>query len=125
MTFIDESWIFDEYRKAFRYYTPPIYAQEQMLDAITDRRAWATTCHEWAMNDYKPSSVGKMIDYYNKVQKTASRLQIGAHDPNRIIEPYAPTCERCKDLGWVDVKVNPYTKQIEHSNCPECQAVTV
>jgi len=89
MQFIEDSWIFDEYRKAFRHYTPPIYAQETMLDSITDKEAWAKTCHEWAMNDYKPSSVGKMIDYYNKVKVTLSRVTVGGHS----------ACPYCGQVG--------------------------
>ena len=109
MNFIDESWIFDEYKKAFKGYVPPIFAQEQMLAFIENAEAWHKTCFDWAMNDYKPSSVGKMLDYYNQQlngttqysKKPKQASQIGRHDPTNA---ELPDCEDCLNTRWRNYK---------------------
>lgn len=81
MNFIEDHWIFDEYRKVFKHYTPPIFAQEQMLDRITDKAIWKATLYTWGMNDYKPSSVGKMMDYYEQQLRQRASSQVGKYRP--------------------------------------------
>lgn len=63
--FIEPHWIFDEYRKAFPHSMPSIFVQEQMLSRIEDREVWADVIMMWALNQYRPDSVGKMIDCYD------------------------------------------------------------
>ena len=126
MNFIDESWIFDEYKKAFKGYVPPIFAQEQMLAFIENAEAWHKTCFDWAMNDYKPSSVGKMLDYYNQQlngttqysKKPKQASQIGRHDPAIDFGTF-PDCDVCENTRMR----TPYAKFGEpgwNDDCPEC-----
>lgn len=114
--FIEQHWIFDEYRKVFRSYVPPIFVQEQMLDQITDRDAWKVTCFDWGMNDYKPSSVGKMLDYYR--QRLAARKPVYEDLP-------PPKCSTCHDSKTATVPKTGRTFdwEVEVMSCPNCVEV--
>lgn len=81
--FIEPHWIFDEYAKAFPLYTPSIFVQEQMLGNVTDRAAWTDTVRFWAMNQYRPQSVGKMLEYYDKRVKERDALTSYNHVRNQ------------------------------------------
>jgi hypothetical protein len=124
--FIESHWIFDEYAKVFPRYTPSIFVQEQMLAAITDRKVWAETCWTWAMNDYKPSSVGKMLDYYQqKLEKAPGRF--GSRIGQNVEEQPEPNCKQCFDLKTVS-RPKPgaqYEWELTEAPCPLCSEVTV
>lgn len=121
--FIEKHWIFDEYRKVFRNYTPSIFVQEQMLGLITDRGAWAQTCFYWGMNDYKPSSVGKMLDYYE--QQLAERQKSRVGQSVAGYETY--DCSNCFDLKIVQVPKTggQFDWEMEDAPCPKCATVKV
>ena len=129
MDFIERSWIFDEYRKVFRDYTPPIFVQEQMLMQVDNAEAWKKTCFDWAMNDYKPSSVGKMLDYYQQQLKgrgptfRQARGQVGKnHEPPRP----EPKCKTCFDLKKRMVFTrNGGNSEMQEIDCPECTDMAV
>src|SRR4051812_10361478 len=124
--FIENHWIFAEYRKVFRHYIPSIFVQEQMLATVTDRMAWRDTCFDWAMNDYKPSSVGKMLDYYRqKIEGRDNRMRFQSRvGTNGDAQP-EPQCRTCCDLKTVYVKKPgaEFDWEMEDTPCPDCVGV--
>lgn len=124
--FIEESWIFDEYRKVFPHYTPPIFVQEQMLVNIADRSEWSKTCRYWGLNDYRPSSVGKMMEYYNDQLRLKANSQVGRSLP---VDDVIENCRRCFDSGTILQPVPQEERKtrgsMEQIPCPECAEVTV
>lgn len=116
-------WIFTEYSAVFKHYTPAIFVQEQMLDQITDRTAWHRTCVDWALNHYKPSSVGKMLDYYRQRVAEAVKNQVGAYDGEEV----NPDCLNCHDLKtvWAKRQGAEFDWDMEERPCPKCAGVAV
>lgn len=129
MDFIEQSWVFDEYRKVFRNYIPPIFVQEQMLMQVENVEAWRKTCFDWGMNDYKPSSVGKMLDYYRqqlaKPEPTfrQARGQVGkSQEPARP----EPKCKACFDLGkTINFRRENGNTLMDETPCPECSDMAI
>lgn len=67
--FIEQHWIFDEYRKVFPHNTPSIFVQEQMLMRVDDQEVWRDVVTMWGLNEYRAQSVGKMLDCYDEKMK--------------------------------------------------------
>lgn len=55
-----------EYNRFFPHFTPNIFQQEMIEDRVTDLGTWRKVLMFWAGNDYRPQSVFKMLDYYDK-----------------------------------------------------------
>ena len=87
------------YSAAFPHFTPSCFQQDVMIMTITDIDAWKDTVKFWALNDYRPQSIGKMLDYYaeatikrnrrgpDKLPTVAERLAEAEADRQYIIAP--------------------------------------
>lgn len=82
-----------EYNRFFPHFTPNIFQQELIEDRVTDLGAWRKVLTVWAGNDYRPQSVFKMLELYDKecraVPETPEQIVAALHredaqltDPN-------------------------------------------
>ena len=65
------------YKQFFPQFTPSPFQQDIIEQTVTDADKWTETCKFWALNDYRPQSIGKMLEYYetNGTNKQSYRQQ--------------------------------------------------
>ena len=92
------------YKRVFPGARPSIFQLDMIEGMVTDARAWEQAVTFWAANDYRPQSIGKIIEYYNQsvngtVQrfedKTKVQMRVGRHtEPEETHK-----CGKCFDTG--------------------------
>lgn len=67
----------DIYQQFFPQFTPSPFQQDIIEQTVTDLDRWKATVTFWAANDYRPQSIGKMLEHYetNGTNKTSYRQQ--------------------------------------------------
>ena len=60
------------YQRYFPEFTPSCFQQDMIESLVTDNDAWDKTLLFWASNNYRPQSIGKMLEYYDKLQQQPS-----------------------------------------------------
>ena len=60
------------YHRYFPEFTPSCFQQDMIATLVTDNDAWDKTLLFWASNNYRPQSIGKMLEYYDKLQQQPS-----------------------------------------------------
>ncbi len=60
------------YQRYFPEFTPSCFQQDMIENLVTDNDAWDKTLLFWASNNYRPQSIGKMLEYYDKLQQQPS-----------------------------------------------------
>ena len=63
---ISDNSALNEYKRIYPMVTPSIFQQEMIEQCITDIPAWREVLEMWAGNDYRPQSIAKMIECYDK-----------------------------------------------------------
>ena len=80
------------YRRYFPNFMPSCFQQDMIESAVTDIDAWDKTLLFWASNDYRPASIGKMLEYYDKLREqpagdwVAEALKTYAANDPRLVE---------------------------------------
>ena len=80
------------YQRYFPNFTPSCFQQDMIESAVTDIDAWDKTLLFWASNDYRPASIGKMLDYYDKLREqptgdwVADAIQTYTANDPRLVE---------------------------------------
>lgn len=100
-----------EYCRFFPGHTPSCYQQDLIDGNVTDMVRWRTTLEFWAGNDYRPQSIQKMIDYYEKLD-VPKRFEPGRPAPDLQIVA-AAVCETCgSDMCLRDHRYDSQRKQV-------------
>lgn len=60
------------YQRYFPEFTPSCFQQDMIESLVTNNDAWDKTLLFWASNNYRPQSIGKMLEYYDKLQQQPS-----------------------------------------------------
>lgn len=80
------------YQRYFPNFTPSCFQQDMIESAVTNIDAWDKTLYFWASNDYRPASIGKMLEYYDKLQEqpsddwVAEAIKMHADSDPRLVE---------------------------------------
>jgi predicted RNA-binding Zn-ribbon protein involved in translation (DUF1610 family) len=107
------------HKKMFPQVSLNFYQMDLVEVEIDDLGAWKETLKFWASNDYRGQSVGKMIDYYNKlitdrVKQNASAM-VGKYipEPDEVTYKDCKTCDNTRRIGdWMT-----------GIRCPDCTDV--
>lgn len=95
------------YKRVFPQARPTIFQMEMIEAYVTDAKAWRKTLEFWGLNDYRPQSIGKMLDYYRQViagtvqtfeDKTKVQIRVGAEQA-----PVQAKCGKCLDSGSIRI----------------------
>lgn len=89
-----------EYQRVFPLHTPTCYQQDLIEYTVTDLPAWRKALMFWASNDYRPQSIGKLLDYYSQVVRGVVKTFEVKRDTVGTSEPtYTPpsACATCGD----------------------------
>ena len=104
------------HKKMFPGASLNFYQMDLLEVEIQDEGAWKETLKFWASNDYRGQSVGKMIDYYNKLimdrVKQNEQANVGRYipEPEEITYQDCSTCDNTRRIGdWKD-----------GIHCPDC-----
>ena len=90
------------YKKMFPQARPNLYQLDLIEGTITDLKAWQRTLEFWASNDYRPQSIGRMLDYYRQLQSgtvqtfedaSKAKMRIGEQVQTPYVPP--PPCRFC------------------------------
>lgn len=94
------------YKRVFPHTQPTCFQLDLIEGTVTDARAWQKTLEYWAGNDYRPQSIGKMLDYYRQVTSGTVKtfddpvkvsMQVGAPQPIELFTEEIPPCQKCGD----------------------------
>lgn len=112
------------YKRIFPHTQPTCFQMDLIEGTITDARAWEQTLTYWAGNDYRPQSIGKMLDYYRQVTQGTVKtfddpvkvsMKVGAPEPT--VKTY--NCDTCFDVGKVEGEWIS-SNLCEIVPCPKC-----
>lgn len=86
------------FQKYFRGASPSCYQQDVVEQTVTNFHVWEECVKYWALNDYRPQSIGKLLDYYTKECKAKADLYVGRSETTTAYVP-DPPCNFCgKDI---------------------------
>lgn len=78
-------------------FTPSLFQQDLIADRVKDVDKWRKAVIWWASNAYRPQSVGKVIEYYEGIdrfgQKKGPDMTVGAW--NGTASQPDPPCTFC------------------------------
>lgn len=80
------------YQRYFPEFTPSCFQQDMIENLVTNNDAWDKTLLFWASNNYRPQSIGKMLEYYDKLQQqpsgdwVADAIQSNPNADARLVE---------------------------------------
>lgn len=84
------------YRQFFPHAEPSCYQQDLIDGSISDIDRWHDTLHFWAGNDYRPQSILKMIEYY---EKAAPKIVSGSTQRDAIAQEQAMIAKMASELS--------------------------
>lgn len=115
------------YKRIFPHTQPTCFQMDLIEGTVTDAGAWQRTLTYWASNDYRPQSIGKMLDYYRQVREGTVKTfddpvkvstKVGAPRREPELDPYK--CTTCFDIGKVEGEwISP--NLCELVPCPKCK----
>lgn len=98
------------FRQFYPYFMPNIY-QQDLLEQVDDLVRFRTAVEYWASNDYRPQSVGKLLNYYAELGKQQINAQVGKYDPT-YSPPEDQGCSWCHKDYCLDTHREERDRQI-------------